>query len=100
MPQTMLLTLPVLRTIVFFWKLLNCWRQPLLSASKMLVSQLETVSKVNDTLGKPSLLFSAVEMTVGGATITTAGFLIRHPRRPGQMARSGSSLKDQIQRLP
>lgn len=91
LPQTMLLTLPVLGEGPGWLSYSGdfCWRQPLLSALEMLLSQLETVSKVKDMFRKPSLLFAAVEMKIDGAATAPAAFLIRDLRRSGQMSWSG-----------
>ena len=62
----------------------------------MLVSQLETVSKVKAVFRKPSLPFGVAEMKADGAAIAPAGFLIRDLRRSGWMSWSGSFLKDQF----
>lgn len=60
-------------TVVLFWRLLNCWRQPLLSALEMVVSQLETLSKVKDMFRNPPLPCSAGETKADGAASRLPG---------------------------
>lgn len=76
-------------TAALFWGHLKCWRQCLLSALEMLVSQLKSVSNACIILIKAFSPFSAVEMKVHGAAITLEGLFIGYLKRSGEVTCTG-----------